>query len=41
MEKTKNNQTEKIVLTWTETEAMDVTRVGAMYCFKSCDYNVN
>lgn len=32
---------EKIVLTWTEKESIDSARMGAMYCFKSCDANRN
>lgn len=32
---------EKITLTWTETESSDSARVGAMYCFHSCDINRN
>ena len=26
---------------WTESSATDAARVGAMYCFKSCDVNNN
>jgi hypothetical protein len=32
---------EKIVLTWTEKESNETARMGAMYCFKSCDVNRN
>jgi len=32
---------EKIVLTWTEKESEETARMGAMYCFKSCDVNRN
>ncbi len=41
MKKTKKQSNGKIVLTWTEKETKDVARVGAMYCFKVCDINVN
>lgn len=32
---------EKIVLTRAEKENADTARLGAMYCFKSCDVNRN
>lgn len=32
---------EKIVLTWAEKEMTETARLGAMYCFKSCDVNRN
>jgi hypothetical protein len=30
-----------ILLTWKERNDVDDARVGAMYCFKSCDKNKN
>ena len=32
---------ERIVLTWTEKDSNETARMGAMYCFKSCDVNRN
>lgn len=32
---------EKIILNWTEKESSNSARLGAMYCFKSCDVNRN
>lgn len=32
---------EKISFKWTERKISDAERVGAMYCFKRCDVNVN
>lgn len=33
--------TEKLQLKWMEREPNEAERVGAMYCFKFCDINVN
>ena len=30
-----------ITLKWTEKKVEDVSRVGAMYCFKNCSANQN
>lgn len=31
----------KITFCWKERNVSDAARVGAMYCFKRCDVNVN
>lgn len=31
----------KICFSWKEAEILGSERVGAMYCFKKCDVNVN
>ncbi len=30
-----------LTITWTEKKVEDVSRIGAMYCFKSCSANQN
>lgn len=32
---------DEILVTWKERQEIDDARVGAMYCFKSCDKNKN